>query len=565
MVDRHHHLHQEGNNNNNNTSSSTDTEVEVLRALIASQREQLRQRDEELLHLRRHAMYPALSASVNHASNPYQETTSDDSCDGGPYNLLMIHSTMTWLCEIVLSKMRRIRHLSNNNGRRMTSSSLSSASLHRQTRFIRSLNVFIICILVVHFWQFRIMREFVLNKPPIRMDSGNLMMSPVAPVERNTVQEFQWNIVKPWTSRPPTPIRLLMDTNGDPKILKRHQCIAAVRTRQEAFFQEFFVDNSGPSPQEVLLVDPAYHSNVGDVMLTIGELQLVQGTMKQRPPKQCHYVQAKNFYPPCDSTASVLGGSNQQQQQQQPQQRLALWHAGGNWGDLWRSAQDVRIPSFRTLLQNNFQIVSMPQSLYYEDPALKEKDIQWMKEMIATGLGLESAAVLDTQEGQQISQSQVILTWRERESWQEAKELYPFVRNVLIPDIAFQIGPYSPILPSTQEEQVDLLLLLRDDKESKVTKERDASPTQFVQYSRLSLYRQFHPTVIIGQGCYLRSVSGKISKTFSAAFDETDGCLDGTKANWAKASNLKEAVQKATDIAERLKGTSRGFRSFLSP
>ena len=51
-------------------------------------------------------------------------------------------------------------------------------------------------------------------------------------------------------------------------------------------------------------------------------------------------------------------------QKQQP--NLALWHAGGNWGDLWRDAQDVRIPSLKTLLDNNFMVVSMPQSLYYE-------------------------------------------------------------------------------------------------------------------------------------------------------------------------------------------------------
>jgi hypothetical protein len=67
---------------------------------------------------------------------------------------------------------------------------------------------------------------------------------------------------------------------------------------------------------------------------------------------------------------------------------------------------------------------------------------------------------------------------------------------------------------------------------------------------------------------YIDQISGKISKTLGAAFHEMDDCLDGDKAKWAKASNLKEAIQKAVQMAERYKpedreGSFGAMRNFL--
>lgn len=435
-------------------SNIHETELERLRSLVVTQGEQLQQKDEELLQHRQ--MYHGSSPPGN-ASNPYQPTT-DDSWDG-QYQL-MIHSTMTWMCELLLSITRLIRGLlPQTRTSRRTALSLSPASLQRQARCIRTTNAIIICILFLHFWQCRIMRVHLPEPSPVLMDSA---------MTSKGLYHSYYTGVQPWTSIPPTPIHL-MDTK-DARIMQRHQCLAAVRNRQQTFFQEYF-DNS----PDVLLVDPAYHSNVGDVMLSIGELQLIQGTMQQQPPKQCHYIQSNHFYPLCDPTIHALGDINRNYNKRQ----LALWHAGGNWGDLWRDAQDVRIPSLATLLENRFDIISMPQSLYYEDPLLKETDIDWMKSEIATGLGLDSAASLDTPEGLKLAQSRVVLTWREKESLQEANELYPFVRNVLLPDIAFQLGPYQATLPASEEsKRVDILLFLRDDKESKVSMQRDSSYVQ---------------------------------------------------------------------------------------
>lgn len=67
---------------------------------------------------------------------------------------------------------------------------------------------------------------------------------------------------------------------------------------------------------------------------------------------------------------------------------------------------------------------------------------------------------------------------------------------------------------------------------------------------------------------YIDQVSGKISKTFRAAFSEFDDCLDERKGNWAKASNLKDAIEKAAELVERSKcgdqdGMFGGLRNFL--
>jgi exopolysaccharide biosynthesis predicted pyruvyltransferase EpsI len=402
--------------------------------------------------------------------------------------------------------------------------------------------------------------------------------------------------VKPWESAPPRPIPLDLQNSNH-----RHQCIQAIRNRHTTLLAELFPTHSHHPPR-LLLVDPAYHSNVGDHMLTLGELVFIKNTLyhstnkknqdddptQQGLPSQCHYIQAGGFYPSC--TEVITTTTNNQQQEQGPNNKkdhhhsnspnnydydcyeYAMWHAGGNWGDLWRDAQTVRIPSFRTLLEFNYTVVSMPQSLYHTSVELQQQDATWLKEMVALGLGLAveeeqvdeeqeqevrarhndkdddksdnpnenpvdvesnddfqdgssgagrvgrfqpqssdnerladwnalpqrtttviNTMLLDTPAGRALAHSKVILTWRERESYELALQLYPYVRNLLVPDIAFQLGPYAPIrrknknhhrlaaavaatdaasqnyhYRSSSAAPVDILIFLRADHESKI-------------------------------------------------------------------------------------------------
>jgi hypothetical protein len=125
--------------------------------------------------------------------------------------------------------------------------------------------------------------------------------------------------------------------------------------------------------------------------------------------------------------------------------------------------------------------------VFYLKQHLKQADSVAMKKKVALGLGLAKeeqdygytqrrrrrppppvdTSGLDTPEGLELAHSKVIFTWREQESYEEAQKVYPFVRNMVVPDIAFQLGPFAPIR-KRPKKLVDVLVFLRADLESKV-------------------------------------------------------------------------------------------------
>ena len=70
-----------------------------------------------------------------------------------------------------------------------------------------------------------------------------------------------------------------------------------------------------------------------------------------------------------------------------------------------------------------------------------------------------NTTMLDTPEGVAVAKSRVILTWREQESY-EAANLYPFVKNVMVPDMTFQLGPFAPIRPPLADDKTTKLMKL---------------------------------------------------------------------------------------------------------
>jgi len=147
--------------------------------------------------------------------------------------------------------------------------------------------------------------------------------------------------LSPWESKPPTPIEWISRNHKTTTIypdyvVQRHECIQSIRQRQIAIFRNHLPKdslrpnrgNEKSTGLDTVLVDPSYFANVGDHMLTVAELTLIETNLNQAlPPKQCHYYQARNFYPQCDEVLREKGSSSKS--------RVAFWHAGGNWGDLW--------------------------------------------------------------------------------------------------------------------------------------------------------------------------------------------------------------------------------------
>ena len=261
---------------------------------------------------------------------------------------------------------------------------------------------------------------------------------------------------------------------------------------------------------------------------------------------------------------------------------------------LFQDAQDVRIPSIKTILENNYRLIGLPQSLFYLNETLKEVDVISIKQNVALGLGLAKpgrfpwdpvdTSALDTAKGLKLAKSKVVLMWREKESYKEALQLYPFVSNMVVPDMAFQLGPYAPIR-NHPEKMVDIIVFLRDDLESQVYSMRHYMeimkllPTPGLTFkivdwsSRLTMFDttdyfftdssiellslgkvvvcdRLHAAILSYLSgipfVYIDQVSGKITKTLLAAFDNISVCLDKKRSQWARATTLEEALVKAS-------------------
>jgi len=237
----------------------------------------------------------------------------------------------------------------------------------------------------------------------------------------------------------------------------------------------------------------------------------------------------------------------------------------------------------------------------------KENEAVAIEEYVALGLNLakkkkktaanttteEEVSIVDTRalsthEGRRKSKSRVILMWRERHSYNQATKLYPFATNVVVPDMAFQLGPYAPIRKNNDRGgMVDILLFLRHDKESILGSKRNEESIRAILPrgdltfkivdwdSRLKLFDttdtfftdsaiellslgkvvvcdRLHAAILSYVSglpfVYIDQVSGKITKTLSTAFEHTSTCQDRRANRWDSAVDLEEALVKASEM-----------------
>ena len=312
------------------------------------------------------------------------------------------------------------------------------------------------------------------NKPPVKLVKSNL---------------------SPFDSHPPK--SGLLDVTGN----IRHACLQEIRHHRHSFYSSH-LENA----DHILLVDPAYHSNVGDHMITIAELTLLQSrSLTKTTLSQCSYVQAHDFVPSCDvilhseaqhpnqvvqtyTSSSTSSTTDMRNTQTSSKYKVALWHGGGNFGNLWSTAQQARIGSIVGLLQANYTIIGMPNSWYYTNEHIESNDLHQLRYNIAIGLGLDATNSIDAITDVQLSNalnSRMIWTWREHYSYERAMKLLPYCTHQLVPDIAFQLGPYPSVRPtlvsadeSSRREylttgstvnglgMMDIVFLLRNDHES---------------------------------------------------------------------------------------------------
>jgi exopolysaccharide biosynthesis predicted pyruvyltransferase EpsI len=385
-----------------------------------------------------------------------------------------------------------------------------------------------------------------------------------------------------WELRQPTAIRLHDARSAFVK--KRHQCVEAIRNRHKVisdllkpFLPQIIKDGSQYHPK-VILVDPAYHANVGDHMLTLGEFVFLRGL-------GVHPLEEVIQCGPDHQHKVALCHSLKWWTDPNAEKLPALSHAGGNWGDLWPRHQKLRNQMIKMYAERNMLLISMPQSLYYENKDFEREDSMTIEESLTSG----------EINNQNVSKStNIYLLWREKFSLTEANRLYPHATNILMPDIAFQLGPYeAQPLSSSDPRSVDIVFFLRDDKESVHSTDRNPvriremlialggaegekstfiivdwidrlkmfnssnflftdTAIKMLSAGRVLICDRLHASILSYLSgipfIFLDQLTGKLSKSLSVALTSAEGCSDGSLGMFARATNLTQAIELALEF-----------------
>ena len=130
-----------------------------------------------------------------------------------------------------------------------------------------------------------------------------------------------------------------------------------------------------------------------------------------------------------------------------------------------------RKKSLVTLADKDLVVIGMPQSLHFNDEDLEKRDAKEFMEQLIGERHMDSPMI---KERFNHLERQIILTWRQENSYIKAKELYPLVDNRLVPDMAFMIGPLIQTdVWTNKRRKVDILFGLRIDKESRFSELRN--------------------------------------------------------------------------------------------
>ena len=220
------------------------------------------------------------------------------------------------------------------------------------------------------------------------------------------------------------------------------QCLADIRQHQDELLSPVLV--AAHSSSSALLMDPAEHDNIGDNLIVLAEQALL--ARHGYKAEACRVIQAKYLNnPPCSSQLYADSAA-----------KLAMWHGGGNWGDMPTAGplQGMRIMTVRDLLKQNKTVLGMPQSMLFQDLGHRSRESQNLQQYMADA---------------HATREQLVLTWRQKDSYEAAKTVYPYATNLLVPDTAFalELDPtkHCTLAPSAPQ-LVDLILVLRMDSES---------------------------------------------------------------------------------------------------
>ena len=176
----------------------------------------------------------------------------------------------------------------------------------------------------------------------------------------------------------------------------------------------------------IYIAVPHYSSNVGDVLLWKSTSDFLQ-----KIKHKCLYECSIRTYEKPQISDNII----------------IVIHPGGNFGDIWRDQQEFR-HRILTDFPNN-PIVQLPNSVWFNDKGFMEQDIERFRNHKAP----------------------ITICLRERQSYNIICQHYPFVKAILLPDMAlsFEIEKYCRRHFIKRGKGVGTLLLQRNDVELKNT------------------------------------------------------------------------------------------------
>lgn len=166
---------------------------------------------------------------------------------------------------------------------------------------------------------------------------------------------------------------------------------------------------------DYVLWDLPYYSNIGDILIWEGERQFLRSFSHK----------CLDFAAQDTCNFPLL-----------PEETVILLQGGGNFGDLWREAQEFRLKVIRQYPAN--RIVIFPQSVYYQNPETLKEDAEVMAQ-----------------------HKKLVVCVRDEQSFEILK---PHIRNemLLLPDMAFCIDSRKLERFKQPSGNTDLFLKRRD-------------------------------------------------------------------------------------------------------
>ena len=149
---------------------------------------------------------------------------------------------------------------------------------------------------------------------------------------------------------------------------------------------------------KIFLIDPNIRRNVGDNLITYGELVFLD-SLGYKDYRECGIAMGE--FAPCDF--SHFNDENVD---------MGIWQGGGNWGNLYKikqKRQTRRLESLVEIAKRGKKVLGMPQSLFYNDKREELSD--------ANNFKSNSEKALDSQ----AAFERIVLTWRQIDSFERAK------------------------------------------------------------------------------------------------------------------------------------------------